>query len=109
MARVRASQTPRKPWGKKPPFCVKLAKPMACPEPRPVISANPTAMKARMATTLIIANQYSNSPKLPTCMEFTTTRPAETRTTQVQPGTFDGYAAAEEETDTDRASDRDHG
>src|SRR5438045_1961095 len=88
MARVRASQTPRKPWGKKPPFCVKLAKPMACPEPRPVISANPTAMKARMATTLIIANQYSNSPKLPTCMEFTTTRPVETRTTQVQPGTL---------------------
>ncbi len=35
-------------------------------------------MKATMAMTLTIANQYSNSPKLPTCMALMAMRPTET-------------------------------
>ena len=41
-----------------------------------------TAMNTMMATTLISANQYSNSPNLPTCRALIVTKPNETTMTQ---------------------------
>ncbi len=86
---VSDSQTPFHPAGKNPPCPVKLAKPIALRESRsPKIRASPTMMKMTMAATLIIANQYSNSPRRLTCMELSATRAAETNTTQIHCGTF---------------------
>ena len=45
-----------------------------CRVPTPKIRARPTMIKERMAATLIIANQYSNSPSRLTCMELRATR-----------------------------------
>src|SRR4029077_18479530 len=90
---VSESQTPFHPAGKNPPCCVKLARPTAClgptpKDPIPKIKDSPTIMKAQMAATLIMANQYSNSPRRLTCMELSATRAAETNTTQIHCGTF---------------------
>ncbi len=51
------------------------------------MSPSPTRMKATMATTLMMANQYSNSAKLPTCIALMTIRPTETSATQTHCGT----------------------
>ena len=40
-----------------------------------------------MATTLIIANQYSNAPNAPTCMALTATIAAEKSATNTHSGT----------------------
>jgi hypothetical protein len=65
-----------------------LARPIALREPTPKIKASPTMMKATMAATLIIANQYSNSPRRFTCIELSPNSAAETSTTQIHCGTF---------------------
>ena len=44
-------------------------------------------MNATIATTLISANQYSNSPKRPTCAVLMATSPTETAATQTHCGT----------------------
>ena len=54
----------------------------------PKIKDSPTIMNVTMAATLIMANQYSNSPKRLTCMALRATRAAETNTTQIHCGTF---------------------
>ena len=44
---------------------------MGLPPPRPARRVSPKTMKSKMATTLIMANQYSKLPKLPTLRAFT--------------------------------------
>ena len=52
-----------------------------------MIKTSPKTIKTIMATTLISANQYSNSPKRPTCSVLTATRQIETATTHTHCGT----------------------
>jgi len=59
-----AIHTPPNPWGMKPPGSpVRLWNPVAG-LPRPKIMLVPRMMNSTMATTLIMANQYSIEPKL---------------------------------------------
>src|SRR5215467_11057821 len=85
---VRESQTPFQPSGRNPPCFVKLVHPVVPCHPRPKSRYSPTAMKATIAVTLIMANQYSNSPRRLTCMELSATKIAETSTTQIHCGTL---------------------
>src|SRR2546426_696360 len=80
----------------------RLEKPTAGAGPMPATSARPTTMKATIATTLINANQYSNSPNRLTCAVLIGISPA------ARTGEADGDGAAQEQTDADRAADRDH-
>src|SRR5450755_3375493 len=64
-------QTADSPFGRNPPWLVRLDKPTAGPGPHPTIRARPKTMNITMATTLIIENQYSIAPKLATLRAFT--------------------------------------
>ena len=73
--------------GKKLPE-VKLLRPgWGSPGISPNKTIAPNPMNARIATTLIIANQYSNSPKLPTPVAFKPTSSSENSTIHAQGGT----------------------
>ena len=88
MTSVRASHVPVQPCGKNPPGERKrFDAPTAGAGPTPTISASPTTMKTTMATTLMSANQYSNSPNRLTGAVLMATNAAETPATQTHCGT----------------------
>src|ERR1700683_2443744 len=88
MTKHIAIQIPDSPWAKKPPPDVKFCKPVVGAEgTRPNKTITPNPMKARIATTLIIANQYSNSPNFSTPAAFTPTSSSEKRTIQTHGAT----------------------
>src|SRR5271170_5496558 len=86
MTNTIAIQTPIAPSGRKPPCAVRLDRPNAGAGPHPKIRANPKARNKRIATTLIIENQYSNAPKLATLRALTHSRATEKPTIQTHFG-----------------------
>src|SRR5205823_13445487 len=84
---VSASHTPIHPCDRKPPGpLVRVCSPTAGNGPMPTTSARPVVMNATLATPLMIANQYSNSPKRPTFAVFIPPRPADTAATHSHRG-----------------------
>src|ERR671929_712519 len=57
-----AAVMPHAPWGRNPPWAVRLEKSIDLPGHRPNTYAVPRARNAMMAATLMPANQNSNSP-----------------------------------------------
>ena len=79
---------PFQPCGRNPPGPLnRFDTPTAGEGPRPRISARPKAMNATMATTLMSANQYSNSPNLLTCAVLIATSAIDAPATQTHCGT----------------------
>src|SRR5271166_3758208 len=78
--------TAESPLGRKPPWAVRLDKPTAGPGTQPTIKARPNMTNSTMATTLIIENQYSKAPKLPTLRALTHSNAAEKPTIQTHFG-----------------------
>src|SRR5437660_10949008 len=82
MANPMASSGANQPLGRKPPCEVNWG------ATRPVISSPaPMTINAAMVTTLIMANQYSKRPKLPTLRELTSNSTMEKITTQIKADT----------------------